>query len=423
MRLHAQFGFLLLSACGADPIAGEPTRPPARVDTDSGIDTDSDTDSDTDTDSESHLPTVELGPTSDYVFGGIREQPVGASRGYAWDPADVSIETVLLAPDLADVDPHLQCRWGKVDEEGRLADDLAWFPCPESPFTPEHDLTVTGDGAYQTQVRVAAGGSVSPEPIAYPYYLHQSLSGAQDCTLRAEPEAYFDRARILLGTSVTGAFVTDGEAEDPGYVQLSNPFVRVNFSLPVRRSLGFRIDGGTFAPSRPDMISGEVEVLSLRRRFLLSEDGRHLLIYRRYASRRANGDCTGMSVARRMGTRSIMRACEAVVIDRDGVGVCLTTDDVGDVRAVAGWQPGDWTVGAWFHGFSTAALPPDEPLRVNRDNAMWRDLLSRHGTTQGGRNFSPKCYQSDTCADGRVAHGATGPIPWLYLPDADLYRF
>ncbi|TVQ87240.1 MAG: hypothetical protein EA397_18145 [Deltaproteobacteria bacterium] len=371
--------------------------------------------------------TGELGPTLPLLDGTTLDDLDQAPLGYAFKELDLALD-VSLHPSHIDESygARLQCRWGKVQEDGTLDSSARWVDCPEAPLTPEHDRGLGwSDGLYATEYRVRAGLSVSTDPVRVPYYLHNNLDSAPSCDRRAPESEFFEVARDLMGPSTSGAFRVDGDPEEPGYVQLSNPFVSIHFDLPVRRSLGFLLPSPTFSSSDPSMVSGQVQVNSLRRRFVLSDDRQQLLIYRTYASRRGNSTCKALSVARQDERRFAMyrRGCDAVVLDRDGVGVCLDVDDDGLVHAVDGWRAGDWQVGAWFHGFVTAAMPPDQPLRAGVDNAMWRDLISqyRDNTPNGSRNFSSKCWTDPRCAEGQTNRATSGLVSWLYLPDVDFY--
>ena len=88
----------------------------------------------------------------------------------------------------------LECRAGKRDSLGRIG---GAFAACSSPYSPTLTPSATGDGAYRAEFRIRSGASVS-EPVGLNFYLHRSLEGAGDCTLRAPVEALFEKAQSVL---------------------------------------------------------------------------------------------------------------------------------------------------------------------------------------------------------------------------------
>jgi hypothetical protein len=239
-------------------------------------------------------------------------------------------------------------------------------------------------------------------------------------------------------------------------VQLSNPFIRMNFDIPFNRYFAFgeRLPGDNHTWALPD---GQEQVLSLRRRFVLNETNDLLLVYRRYASRRRSGGQTGdlggahCSVASTHThgvRRDITRSCDVIVMNRRGAGVCLNASG-GTVTPVQ-------TFNEPFSTLVSALLPADAALTDNVDNAMWRKLTLQwsqneyadsgtnrrnclrfhdsyycgtngYGMRDGWTQFSPKCYGSPSCVGDLIGaemrrYAGAGFYP-LFLTDQEFYNF
>ncbi len=363
----------------------------------------------------------------------------------AWAPADVLVH----AQPATGVIGTLECRSGKVSPEGELGTTFA--ACANSAFTPTLDPLTTGNGLYRTEVRLVHTTGVKSSPVQLPYYLHDSLIGAAPCSLSVSPEDLFAKAGERLTKSIelgdpALVFNPDATVNVAGFSQLANPFIRLNFTP--RASIAFGFGAPPTSLGRSD---GLLKVLSLRRRFVFNEDKSFVLIDRRYASRRGtdyNVGCTVMHVRRNEGGgyRETSTACDALVLNREGSGVCLGV--LGTTVSFAHTP----TPGNAFSSLAKTLLG-EIPLSDDVDNALWRkigavlsphssDLLERDcsggGNADicahsgfsgrwGSRNFSPKCYGSPTCTaefDGlTVPNINVGKFDALFLPDDQHFRF
>ncbi|TVQ94974.1 MAG: hypothetical protein EA397_00535 [Deltaproteobacteria bacterium] len=373
-----------------------------------------------------------LGDTADLISGPIFDQPLGADLGYAWASGDVWVSAWILPDVRAEYpDATLQCRSGKIQSSGDLPPWLGWTTCEESGFNPSLNPHSTGDGLYATEVRVTASGGFSENPVRQTYYLHRSLEGATACDVGFSAEEIADAARhAFRGEARSGFFRPNGSPGEDGYVQLSNPFIAIRFNIPQHQHHGFinPVHHGDFGDTDP-RLTGEVQGLSLRRRFELVNGGEYLVMTRRYASRRLEGECGVLNVRRRVpyGQPGAHRYfhCDAIVFDADGVGVCMRLDGGGRLEVSNGWRLGDWRMDylerltKWWEG--------DDNVREGVDNTMWRELVSEYKTVNGhptSRAFSPKCWTSPNCADNMgTLWGTFGVGRALYLPDADFYDF
>lgn len=367
--------------------------------------------------------------------------------GYSWDPADVRVEVEARGGGGV-----LECRSGKVQVGGTIVGEFS--ACPAGAFTPESDLASFGDGAYRTQVRWRADSGVVSRPLDLDYYVHGSLAGATDCAVldNIPADRFFSRAAERLPTADPGGttlrFSTTAAPNEPGFAALENPFIHVNFTPRLNRSFGFQLRG----PAPPwTATDGEMNVLSLRRRFVMNEDQTMILMGRRYISRR-NIDsnvvsrCGAMriSIGSQGGPRSNFR-CDAVVLNREGAGVCLVVGAGGSIEFAR--RPN----ATLFGSLVSSLVPADEALTNGVDNALWRKLAARYSpnTAQsarratcannrscgdngvsprwGWRQFSAKCFGEPSCTDTLralylVGENEEGYTP-LYLPDDELYRF
>lgn len=368
--------------------------------------------------------------------------------GVAWDQSDVQVHVA----NRADASGTLECRSGKVQLDGTMAGEFV--ACPETAFTPALDVASTGDGVYRTQVRLRLDSGGVTSPLDLDYYLHASLVGAPDCSEVDDIPAiqFFERASERLQT-VDGdgnelRFSTTGDPSNPGFAAIGSPFIHVNFTPRLNRHFSFQVPG----PGAGSWVAteGELNVLSLRRRFVMNEDQSMILISRRYGSRRGSpGGCVTLRVNIRRGSEDrsgITYQCDALVLNREGAGVCLRVEAGGVIEFARNPAP---TV---FNILMSALMPPDEALTDGVDNSLWRKLGARHSPNTespvdratctfraggcselgisgkwGWRQFSPKCFGEPNCVDTLRAlqlHGSSmgGAAP-LYLPDDELFRF
>lgn len=369
--------------------------------------------------------------------------------GFAWDPADVQVEVRTMAGAAG----ALECRSGKVQPTGTLIGDFDG--CPPGVFSPALDVASFGDGAYRTQVRLRGASGVVSRALDLDYYLHGSLVGATDCSIldNIPADRFFRKAAERLPTTGSGGadlrFSTTADPSAPGFAALANPFIRINFTPRLNRSFGFQLRGSTASWVQTD---GELNVLSLRRHFVMNEDESMVLMGRRYSSRRnidsnATSRCGAVSIKTHVGgSPDNPVRCDAVVLNREGAGVCLVVAAGGSVEF--GRRPSPTLFGM----LASSLVPPDEALTNGVDNALWRKLARRYSpnTTSsssratcasvgtrcaeqgisprwGWRQFSAKCFGDPNCVDTLralylVGDNTEGYAP-LYLPDDELYRF
>jgi hypothetical protein len=156
--------------------------------------------------------------------------------------------------------------------------------------------------------------------------------------------------------------------------------------------------------------SGQMDVMSLRKRFELSGDSTLLLVARTYMSKRGGGHCRTMGLLIHDSENSSnpdqhrAAACDAVVLNPLGQGACLSYGTDGSTL-----------------GFARTLSEPQlraVGLDTGVDHFMWRRLLKQNAKNGvpvwdelAWTHFSPKCSEGPTCAaPGRV-----------YLPDFDFF--
>jgi hypothetical protein len=360
----------------------------------------------------------------------IENSPAGG----AWSPSDVGFTIVRATTQPI----TLECRTGRVGYYGDLTGSFG--SCGPGSVTVSSAHLSAGDGLYRTEIRVRHGDGTRSRALALDYYVHRSLSGVSRCTLGAPDDTIFAAAAERLPSSNTEnvglTFTTKASRSTSGAAHLRNPFIRINFTPRVNRQFAFRL------PGYPSWIQrdGVLEVLSLRRRFTLSNDRSRVLVARRYAARRpGNRGCKAMTVRVHAYGNDHVHSCDAVVLNREGAGVCLRVSASGAVTFAR--QPNT----SYFGRLANALLsPPDEPLTNGVDNALWRKLAARHTPNQGSsydrtlcragscgdegvghrwgwQHFSPKCYGDPICVDKlltlELSRPQTAPFVPLYLPD------
>lgn len=250
------------------------------------------------------------------------------------------------------------------------------------------------NGLTTTQVRFAYPNGQASQLMSYSYYVHNSLVGAQPCADVTTDQAYFDFALNYLGSDSLS--FTNEEA------RLAAPFVNIHFTP--RLGTIFDVNDG----------DGDVEYLSLRRRFVLSPDNQLILMKRVYGSRRMGPDDCLAGTIRKHATdlgptgnydknRDFKNSCNAIVMNKEGAGLCLQVDIYGNIT-VPNPQSSQWSLWIFYNH-----------QWVNweyADNFMWRKLLGvQHDSSQV--TFSPKCY-----AGGPSCVGSNSNM--LFLPDRNL---
>ncbi|MBN2194468.1 MAG: hypothetical protein JW751_16745 [Polyangiaceae bacterium] len=303
---------------------------------------------------------------------------------------------------LYDAAVTFQCRSAKVGSEL----PPTWSPCPTAasdpykvlPWTADQSSDPANDGRWMTQVRMrfTANGHVSAPTPVFQYYLHHSLSGekAEICKPAATDAAFFSAASPYLLAGI-GRPPTFAEAE----TYIANPFINVPFSPPTVQTLSWDLNGR----------DRTIEMLSLRRRFVLDAARTLLLVTRVYTSRRGSDERMACEVGMIHKhdyfdgstydiNRQFYNHCDAWVLNRAGAGVCLDVQSSGTIRVM---NP------------TSAQLKKRFPATVlfdDADNLMWRKLQA--GGASSSDHFSPKCYTAPDCPRSEEE---------LYLPDRDLF--
>lgn len=259
------------------------------------------------------------------------------------------------------------------------------------PFPESEGNNPTHNGLMTTEVRFAYPNGQVSQPTSFRYYVHNSMAGVQPCPRKAPDQNFLDFARPYLVTMGSPVF-TDADAK------LAAPFVNIAFQPKL--SSVFTVSAG----------QGNVEYLSLRRRFSLNAQKDLILVRRTFASRRATSRPCLTAMIRKhdsdlgpVGTENNNRyfrtGCDAMVVNKEGAGLCLVADANG-VVSIANPQSMGWEYWNVFHGW------------VNwpeADNFVWRKL-------DQSNVFSPKCYQG-----GASCAGSNTDI--LFLPDRGLFAW
>jgi hypothetical protein len=260
------------------------------------------------------------------------------------------------------------------------------------PFPESEGSNPAHDGMIATQVRFAYPNGQVSHPTSFEYYVHSSMAGAQPCPRKAPDADFFSYARPYL-TIANGAVFADADAK------LAAPFVNIAFQP--RLSSLFTVTAG----------QGNLEYLSLRRRFSLNAQKDLILMRRTFASRRATSRPCLTAMIRKhdtdlgpQGTENPYRyhrtGCDVMVMNKEGTGLCLVVDAMGGI-SIANPQQADW--GYWnfsYYGVVNWA---------QADNFVWRKLKKEEV-------FSPKCYQG-----GSSCAGANPDM--LFLPDRGLFAW
>ncbi len=319
----------------------------------------------------------------------------------AWEGGAAGADSVRLSlgtPALSNF--IVQCRSGKPSTVSAQSFVVCNPSEPASlavaPFDPSQASNPVWNGVVETQVRFAYPNGQVSQPTSYTYYMHNSLAGAQLCPEKATDAAYFAAAEPHLLRDGAPSFA-DADAH------LAAPFVNVNFA-PGADSIFEVADG-----------SGDVEYLSLRRRFSMNADRTMILMKRVFWSRRAGSRRCLTAMIRKHdsdagpessfdGTRYFRTGCDAVVLNKEGAGVCLVVDTDSAVVLAAP------TSSSWkFWNFEVYGLVN----WANADNFMWRKL-KRVQYDGSFAVFSPKCYTGGvSCAEGDE--------DMLFLPDRGLF--
>ncbi len=316
-------------------------------------------------------------------------------------------------PGIADW--KLVCRTAKPEE----IDTAEWGDCQSGnsltvrPWSPAQSTDPDNNGRWLTQVRFQWSDDDFTMTFSRQYYVHNSLHGVMICQ-RLVPD-FFDLMGEYFRAAAERLVRDDTPRFDPETgLQLGNPFIQIRFSPPVDGS--FEVNDG----------DGEVEVLSLRKRFVLEpNDGQLVLMYRAYEARRVESCFAATTHKHEEGSHPSYgyghynNNCDAIVLNQQGAGVCLTSAG-GSVEFAI--KPTGLAQGVFGRNaavdFSQYYCTGSTGDDICADNFMWRKLVRRRRPQEDPpgpmRWFSPKCFGDPTCADA-------DPTVILYLPDRALY--
>jgi len=200
-----------------------------------------------------------------------------------------------------------ECRIARpMDLAGAL-----WGPCDgdegDTPKVQPPNSALTS-GTYTAEVRALWGQDVSPV-VSMTFSAHETLNNVPTCPQTITDARYFLEAKRYL--TVAKSFSTSSYT-----TKLTGPFIQ-------------------FYVSPPNVSSKKLEILSLRRRFIVDSTNRLILITRRYESR-LHGKCVpgirmdtiwpGADNPRLVGAKYYERRdhnCDAVVLNAEGAGICF----------------------------------------------------------------------------------------------------
>ena len=191
----------------------------------------------------------------------------------------------------------------------------------------------TPSGTYKIQARLVSGSYTSAvgSQGELTFYVHTSLNNVATCADEGTDAAAITAASTALG-AITGTFGSSSVT--------SVPFVRLDFDA--------------VALARSNESSATANLLSLRRRFVLSSDRKLVLVRRAYRSTK-NANCNQYFTKRDYQATH----CSVFVGAADGRAVCL----------------------AWNSGSSTYSVAYQSTTRVSTERAGSNSGTARTGTT------------------------------------------
>jgi hypothetical protein len=248
------------------------------------------------------------------------------------------------------------------------------------------------DGAWVTDVRWRFPNGAHSQVFSFKYYIHHTLYRVRHCSNAIKDSDWFNKAATALSKPAPGLFSSSDTT-------LASPFIRVTYQPPNANSirLDFQQAGDT----------QKVEMWSLRHRFVLSPDNKFLLITRNYVSNRSS-QCYAayfrIHDAHHLNNNNIEHfSCDAVVLNRQGAGVCLK-----NVNGTVDFAHVSSDAYANLLGWS------------NANKFMWRQLVNEgghgdvhayaHDESVSYRNFTAKCS----------VQPCTNPNA-IFLPDRALF--
>lgn len=328
----------------------------------------------------------------------------------------------------------LECRHFKRSQTVNFPD---FTGCKNPATHPADPRDAKSDGAWHSEFRWKFPNGATSEIVAHDYYLHHSIAGIRylakkddkptpRCPGHAVKEsALFAAAEAKLQASLIGKNPSGTALTDPGVfaspTHLVNPFIRLAFNPLTGGQFSLRKLAQSVPVAAKTNPSFAADIMSLRHSFVRSPNGRYILIRRNYPSRTryddtGASDCSAMTFVYSLSHWQSKAAkakvsCDAVVVNRAGVGVCL---------AVASGK----ITYAWPHTSQVSnngSDPSFNPQNFGYGDAnkfMWRHLIDERGWHRklpgvardqtGFRHFSEKCDTASCASDDPNE---------LYLPD------
>jgi len=270
---------------------------------------------------------------------------------------------------------------------------VAWAPCILDASNPlkvysrsaaEAQLA-SNNGVTQFDFRFLYTNGAFSEVSSIAYYAHNSLwDGAatvakQACPPLVSDDTYFNVARqyLVSSTAQAGFAATD--------VQLKNPFVMVQLTPTL-------IFNDYLYGHIPATAPQKISVLSLRHRFALDSARQLLLVTRTYQSARHSPSCRAATLGTRLYSKGLVRVhpesvhnpCDAIVINKNGSGVCLQVQ--GAVPVILD-----------LHSSYISALLTTFGIAWPKAEAtMWQKLFDDRPKRKTLQFFSDKCVTGDT---------------------------
>jgi hypothetical protein len=244
-----------------------------------------------------------------------------------------------------------------------------------------------------TDVRWRFPNGAHSEVFSFRYYIHHSLYKAEHCPAPVADARLFDFARTRLAD--TKVFRTDDKSD----TSLAGPFVHATFEVPNAN----QITGLNYFQ---DGTKQTVDMWSLRRRFVLDQEAKLLLITRAYQSTRGRNCKAAVLSSHPTKNARKLDYCDAVVLNRAGAGVCIQATSTGtltflreSVDTIAdkmGWPKADKFM--WRQLMEARAKPGGflgGKVRAPTNSYRWDEGMRY-------RNFLPKCVGAPCSSNGVV---------------------
>ncbi len=305
----------------------------------------------------------------------------------------VDASSKSLEATIQNYDPKLTylCKFGHTSEVGALS----FSPCViQNGKIPLAKPSVgKGNGTMKLVVRVLSVAGT--RDLSTSTYVHDSLNQIPGLSLSRPDSYYFNKASEFLDLSLRFG---------PG-TSLENPFMRIEFP-PITAGL-FRFLSGGAADPYPGNTALTVDVMSLRKQFVLNSDGTLVLIKRRFVGRHSststiqvervlNFKLDGSSFPSVTALADFnlgqTEECEALVLSANRKAICFYPSSSPRSQTDAAWVP-------------MASRLREIPGQLSSDQYRRTKLTSG--------KFS---YKNQAEYDDSIANGAD-PSDLLYLED------